>query len=629
MRSRLAKEALQLREEQFAEFENKIHQLNQQNQKMAAALRMSESSSIGHASTTESTSKDHAAALDALKKDHAAAIEGIRKDYEAALESQSRRLQEAARKKADAQRRDLNAKADREKDELHRRIADADTERENALRSLEKAKQEAEEFIKKQSEKNRADLNDVQSRLKAEAQQGGERLTESHNKEQDVLRLRAAKAEAELGSLRKGLKVQLAEQPQPSQSSHSDSHLALSSSGLISTPFKKPGRKADHRGPNTPATSKKFEPMVRTFAEIESNISGSFEIYEDKTSSELTDVSFLSSDPLALQELPVTNPRGNMPSRTPPRNGVAISSYSGPKSKEPVRPNSSVRIVGGHVQANSSTVVESQKRVTEVVSRSLATANSVLGDFLSEIEDLHSQGRQSALRPGKENRLPAKNNTTPGQGGTRSSHFRTPEAKARRSPTHAPAKSSSPVFFNASHAQPTHRITTYGHSKQANRSSPGHESQSTARNNPPLSAKRRRSSDNVKDMASNKRGKQTLQLAIPESQSQEIDLQRIAETQSQRVSETQTQRDRQSAQGLPHSAIAPASRGGMHSLASGASRPESQQQLPSSEHVSQSRARTSSAKADAGPKRGKGRAFSRRNHATRYELRFTQELGGK
>jgi hypothetical protein len=659
MRSQLSKEAQQLRQEQAAEFENKLHQANQKNQQLAESLQKTESSTANHASTTEAANKEHAAALDALKQDHASAIEAMRKDSAAALESQSRRLQEEARKKAAAQRRDLNDTADRQRDELHRRIADADTEKENALRSLEKAKQEAEEIIKKQVEKTRIDLNDLQLRLKAEAQQESDKLTQSHIKEQDVLRQRATKAEAELESLRNTLKAQLAKPSQPSQPpepSQGDSQPNVPSSEPIPSQFKKPRRKLDRRElahPSSrmfsddgmlvqnanPAISRSQGPRIRTFAEMDYLISESFSIYEDpKNSSELTDVpSSLSPNPQVLRELRVTNSSGNMQSENLSGNGaVSNPSFSParPRSREQALPNSALRIAGPstHIRSSigASRVAETHTRPTSAIS------DPMLDDLPSEIEDSQTQPQQSAFRPGKENHPPVNQAPTPGQSATRSTHFQTPKATDKRAATtHEPTLSSSPDFFGVSHSQLTHK--TYGHSKQANRPSSDHESQLAAHNEPSFSAKRQRSTNTVEDMAPKKRGKTAREepvspFEIPESQPQDVDSQRIAESSSLHVSETQIQRSisgSQRSQSQSRPEIAPTSKRGMRSFVSGTSRSESQQRPSSSEHVSQSRARISSTRSSAAANRGKGRTPFRRNHATRYDLRFSQELDSR
>lgn len=669
MRSQLSKDAQQLRQEQQAEFDNKYHQLNQKYQQAVAAQQKAESSSASHASATESTNKDHAAALDALKKDHESAIETIRKNNTAAMESQSRRLHEEARKKADAQQRDLNDKSDREKDELHRRIAAADTEKENALRSLEKAKQEAEEIIKKQAEKIRSDLVDLQSRLRAEAQQESDRLTRSHSKEQDILRQRATKAEAELESLRSTLKAQLEKPSQPSQPSQpprllqpsrpsqSEFQPTVSSSEPISTPFKKPRGRVDCREltrPSsrmfsddgvslqnaTPATSRTQWPKIRTFAEIDSMISESFQIFEDpKTSSELTDVpSSLPSDPCVLQELPVMNPRDNAHSGTASSNGsVSNSSFSPaqPRSREHATANSAMRVTGGSTQANSSVA---GSRVTENQRRPISAMN----DLPSEVEDSQSQPMRIAFAPGKENRPPVNGAPVPGQSATRSAHFQTSKPKDKRA-THEPTQSSSPDYLGLSQPRLSQKMTTYGHNKQANRPSSGHDSQPASRKEASSSAKRRRSTNAVEDMASKKRGKTTreqpvLQFEIPEpqSQSQDVVSQRVAESSAQRTSEIQLQRsksDSQRFQALPRSTAPPAAGNRMLSLPRASPRPISQPRPSSSEHVSQSRARTSSttmastiSTTATTANRGKGRTAPGRSSASRYDLRFSQEL---
>ncbi|TID13230.1 hypothetical protein E2P81_ATG10083 [Venturia nashicola] len=664
MRSQLSREAQQLRQEQQAEFDNKIHQKTQRHQQAVAAQQKSERLNASYASAIESSNKDHAAALDTLKRYHESAIETMRKNNTAAMESQSRRLQEEARKKVDDQRRDLNDKADREKDELHRRIAAAETEKDNALRSLEKAKQEAEEIIKKQTEKTRSDLNDLQSRLRAEAQQESERLTQSHSKEQDVIRQRAAKAEAELQSLRNTLKDQLTEPCQPSQlsepsqparPSQRDFQPTISSAEPNPTPFKKPRRKVDRRelarpgsrvlsddgvslqnaNPATPVTQ---WPKIRTFAEIDSMISESFQIFEDPDpSSELTDLpSSLPSGSPVLRELPVTDARGNAQPGTASSNGSFSNPFFGPvrpRSREYATANSAMRVTGGSTQVNSSMAAS---RITETQHRSL----SALDDLPSEIEDSQTQSRRLAFSTGKENRPPINGAPVPGESATRSAHFQTPKPKDKCA-THEPTQTSSPDYLSLSQPRHSLKITTYGHNKQANHPSSGQDSQHASRNDSSSSVKRRRDTNAAEDKASRKRRKTTkeqpvLQFEISESQSQYVDSQRIAESSAQRISETQLQHSEfnsQHSQVLPRSAAPPIAKNRMPSLPGTSPRPNSQPRPSSAEHVSQSRARTSSttrsgaAAANAtAANRGKGRTVAGRSSASRYDLRFSQEL---
>jgi hypothetical protein len=261
------------------------------------------------------------------------------------------------------------------------------------------------------------------------------------------------------------------------------------------------------------------------------------------------------------------------------------------------------------------------------------TSISMFDDLPPEVEDsqTQTQQRQSAFRPGKENGPPVNNAPTPSQTATRSAHFQTPKAKDKRAAlSHESTQSSSPDYLGLSQGKLSHKMATYGHNKQANRPSSGHESQPAARNEPSSSAKRRRSNNAVEDMASKKRGKPTreepvLQFEIPESQSQDVSSQRITESSAQRVSETQTQQS----QTQSRSAIAPASRGRMISMAGASPGATSQSRPGSSEHVSQSRARTSSTRSTTASNRGKGRTATGRNHATRYDLRFNQELDSR
>lgn len=645
MRSQLSREAQQLCHEQQAEFDNKIHQMTKRYQQAVAAQQKAENASASHASAMESINKDHVAALHALKKGHDFAIETMRKNNATAMERQARRLQEEGRNKFDAQRRDLSDKVDREKDELHRRIAAADTEKDSALRSLEKAKQEAEEIIKKQTEKTRSGLNDLQSRLRAEAQQESDRLTQSHSKEQDVLRQRATKAEAELEYLRNTLKDQLAKPFQPSQMSQPsqparpsqrDFQPTTSSSEPVATPFKKPRRKVDRHEPAhpgsrmlsddsvslqnaTPAISRTQWPKIRTFAELDSMISESFQIFEDpETSSELTDLpSSLPSDTAVLRELPVTDPRGNAHLGTASSNGSVSNAFFGParpRSRENAPANLALRVTGGFAQANSSMAAS---RVTETQHPSM----TALDDLPSEIEDSQSQSRRIVFASGKENRPPVNGAPMPGKIATRSAHFQTPKPKDKRA-THEPTQSSSPDRLVLSQPRHSQKITTYGHNKQANLPTFGHDPQNAPRNDPSSSVKRRRSTNAVEDVAPKKRGKTTkeqpvLHFEIPESQSQSqsqsryIDSQRIAESSAQRISETQLQHSNFDSQ---------------HSQAP-------QPRPSSAEHVSQSRVRTSSttragvtATTSTAANRGKGRTMPGRSSTSRYDLRFSQEL---
>ncbi|QDS72440.1 hypothetical protein FKW77_009319 [Venturia effusa] len=634
--------------------------MKQKQQHTLTAVQKAESSSASLASAKEVAHKEHAAALDALKKGHESAIETMRKDHTAALQNQSHRLQDEARKKADAHRRDLIDKADREKDELHRRIAAADIEKESALRDLGKAKQEAEEIIKKQTEKARSDMNNLQSQLRTEAQQESDKLTQSHSREQEVLRERATRAETELESLRNILQAQLAKPSpqsqrsqlsQPSQPSHIGIPTIIPSAEPVFTPFKKPRRKVDRREPARPsshmfsdngaslslqnatsATSRSQWPKIRTFSEIDSMISESFQIFEDpQTSSELSDVpSSLPSDPRVLQELPVTDPRGNTNVGTASSNGSVSNPFFGParpRSTEQAPANSAMRMAGGSTQANSSVTAS---RITETRRQSLSAAE----DLPFEVEGSQTESRRSAFAAGKENRAPVNGAPKSGQSATRSAHFQTPKPKDKRA-VHDPTRSSSPDYLGLSQPRSSQKMTTYGHSKQANGPSSGHNSQSAARGEPLSSVKRRLSTNAAEDTASKKRSKtareQSMnQFEIPESQSQDIESQRVAETQLEHL-----ESDSQHSQVLPRSTVPSVAANRMLSLSSASPRPTSQPRPSSAERASLSRARTSNstrastaATTNNAANRGKGRTVSGRSSTSRYDLRFSQELDG-
>jgi hypothetical protein len=619
MRSQLTKDADRLRQEQAAEFENKLHQANQKAHQLEAALRKTESLTAIHDSTTKITQKVHVAAIDVLKKDYSSTIETMRKESAAALENQAGRLQEEARKKAEAQRRDFNDKTDREKDGLHRRIADAESDKANALSSLEKTKQEAEEIIKKQAEKIRTDLNDLQSRLRIESQHEVAQLNQSHNKEQDLLRQRAFKAEAELESMRNNLKAQLDKNPQPSQI---DVQPGAPSSEPLSTPFKKPRRKVDGRdvarpssqlssdgvgsvGDVAPAASPDAAPRIRTFAEIDSMISDSFrmQVYEDRrTSSDLTDPNSASLDPRVLRELAVNNSKRNAESGTPSGNGPVNNPFFPvvrPNSKDHALPNSALRMAAGPNHTSNAAIVGSQGR---------------LPNNPAEVGDTQPQFEQNPMTIDKENHAPLNDPESQKRHNvTRTAHFLTPSKEKSTQARCKPTQSSSPDYVASAKSGTAHRMTTYSYSKHSNHPAPAHELQQTAQTKHSQSpGKRRRSS--IENSTQNKRGKTMVEphsFEIPETQSQ-----MVPETETQRVQETQLVQDTSTgkSQGQSSSAMAPpASRGRTISLAQPPQRPPS-----SSERVSQSRARTSNARTGRVAGRGKGRTNAGRSHGELY-----------
>lgn len=322
MRSKLTKDANRLREEQKADFENKLHQANRKRQELEDALKK-EKAKIASETQASEAQPQLQAAIASLRAEHQRIVDDLLQKHKAELQMRDTKHDEELRHKVESTKKELQERSSHSIDELHRQLADADAARDRALQNEQETKRDAEEALKAAIEKSKVDLLEQHRRLSREAEQEYLQLQQTHNREMQQAKHRAAEAEADLEAFRQNLKAQLDNASAPTV----DPQFRRVPVILDRIPdhFKKPRRKVDRRTNSvvemTQSTStgvhgsggpgkENVQPGVRTFSDINALLSEShIGIFNDpRPSSALSDVHSISTpDQRALRDLHVNN----------------------------------------------------------------------------------------------------------------------------------------------------------------------------------------------------------------------------------------------------------------------------------------------------------------------------------
>lgn len=327
MRSRMTKDANKVREEQKADFENKLHQANLKRQEAEDALKKekAKSSTAAQAADVDIQQKQQAV-IESLRAEHQKAVNDLLQKYKAELQEGDKKHGEEIRQKVESIKKELQDKSSRAIDELHLQLAEAEAARDQALQKVQSTKRDAEEALKATVENSKIDLAEQHRRLLQDAEQERLQLQQSHRQELQEAEQRAATVEADLEAFRHNLKAQL-DNPSVSTVDSQFRQVQHPSETLDRTPehFKKPKRKVDRRTntvvemtrPTSQAVhgsggsgKENVQPRVRTFSEINTMLSESrIGIFSDpRPSSALSDVQSMSTpDQRILRDLHVSN----------------------------------------------------------------------------------------------------------------------------------------------------------------------------------------------------------------------------------------------------------------------------------------------------------------------------------
>ena len=201
MRTKMTKQATKLRQEQEAEYENKLHLANRKRQEAEESMKKLQAQ-CQHATSEAQRLGELEESLDALRAEHKSTMDRLLQNHKAELQANKDSHNETMRQQIEIVKRDLQETSNQAIHELHKQLTHAEEARDQAVQNEHRAKHEMEKALKQTTEKAQSELTEQQQRLQFKAEREIHQLRQSYDEKIRVVEEQALKATAALESFR-------------------------------------------------------------------------------------------------------------------------------------------------------------------------------------------------------------------------------------------------------------------------------------------------------------------------------------------------------------------------------------------------------------------------------------------
>ena len=201
MRTKMTKQATKLRQEQEAEYENKLHQANRKRQEVEEAMKKLQSQ-CQNATSKAQRLGELEESLNALRAEHKSTMDHLLQSHKAELQANEDSHNGIMRQQIEIVKRDLQETSSQAIHELRKQLTHAEEARDQAVQNERRTKHEMEKTLRQTAEKAQSELTGQQQRLQLETEKEILQLRQSYDEKIRIVEERASKAAAALESFR-------------------------------------------------------------------------------------------------------------------------------------------------------------------------------------------------------------------------------------------------------------------------------------------------------------------------------------------------------------------------------------------------------------------------------------------